>query len=122
MLNGRVVLVVETEFLIALGIQTVVQALGAASVALAKSPTEAAAHLVEWSSAALAIVEVESDKRELVEFARQLSQSGIPVIGLSADSRLAFGVPELPGTPILIKPLPDSDLAAAIEKRLRQNP
>jgi hypothetical protein len=35
---------------------------------------------------------------------------------------MTTGVPELPGTPVVIKPVPDEDLARAILARLNQNP
>lgn len=122
MLNGRTALVVESEIIIALGIQEVLQSLGAGKVVLARNPADANERLPDWQTTALAIVEIEADKLGLIEFARQLSQSGIAVIGLSTDSVQAQGVPELPDTPILLKPLPDADLAQAIRVRLGQNP
>lgn len=122
MLGGRTVLVVETEIIIALGIQSVLETLGAGSVVLANSSAEALARVDSWERAALAVVELEAHRRDLIELARQIAQSGIPVLGISADSRLALGVPELPGTPIVIKPVPDQDLEQAIGRRLAQNP
>ena len=122
MLTGRTVLVLETEFIIALGIQSALQAMGASHVVVARSPDEANQQLTDWSRAALAIVEIETDKPELIAFAQQLAQSGIAVIGISADDLRAEGVPDLPGTPILLKPLPDADLAEAIRVRLAQKP
>ena len=122
MLAGRTVLVVETEFIIALGIQAVVEQLDARSVVLASNAADALDKVAHWSHAGLAIIELEFNRPELIEFAREISQSGIPVLGLSADTRLAFGVPELPGTPGLIKPIPDEELAEAVARRLGQNP
>jgi CheY-like chemotaxis protein len=122
MLGGRTVLVVETEFIIALGIQSVLESLGAQSVVLASSAAEAHASAPTWACAALALVELEVNRPELVELARQVAHSGIPVLGISADARLSSGVPELPGTPIIVKPVPDEDLADAIRTRLAQNP
>lgn len=122
MLNGRTVLVLETEFIIALGIQSALQAMGATQVVLARSPDEANQHRSEWTAAALAIVEIETDKPELIAFAQQLAHNGVAVIGISADDLRAQGVPGLPDTPILLKPLPDADLAEAIKVRLAQKP
>tara|TARA_R100000365_G_C2726358_1_gene57602 strand:- start:153 stop:683 length:531 start_codon:yes stop_codon:yes gene_type:complete len=122
MLNGHTVLVLETEFIIALGLQSALQAMGAAHVVLARSPDEANQHRQDWSNATLAIVEVESDRPELIAFAQQLAKNGTPVIGLTADSIQAKGVPDLPGTPILLKPLPDAELAEAIRARFAQKP
>ncbi|MHA6297264.1 response regulator [Devosia sp. CAU 1758] len=122
MLADRTVLVVETQFIIALGIQNVLEGLGVSKVVLATSAGEAHGNARSWAQAGLAIIELETNHPELIELARQVSQSGIPVLGLSADARLAFGVPELPGTPIVLKPIPDEDLASAIIARLRQNP
>ncbi|WP_297111445.1 response regulator [uncultured Devosia sp.] len=122
MRNDLTVLVIETEFIIALGLQSALQAMGLSRVIVAANPADAQSRLEEWSAAALAIVELEADKPEHLEFARQLSQSGVAVIGLSVNSMLTDGVPELPGTPILIKPVPDADLAEAVRRRLDQYP
>jgi CheY-like chemotaxis protein len=122
MLGGRTVLVVETEFIIALGVQSVLEALGASAVVVANSAADAHASAADWFGAALAIVELEANRPDLVELARQIAQSGIPVLGISADISLSFGVPELPGTPVVVKPVPDEDLAEAIRRRLAQNP
>lgn len=120
MSNNGAILIVETEFIIALGIQSTLQTLGLSEVVLAKSPDEAAALLEDRSPLALAIVEIEVDKPGLIEFALQLVRHGVTVIGLSADSRLVDGLPELPDIPILIKPLPDADLVQTIRSRLDQ--
>lgn len=120
MLSCRTVLVVETEFIIALGIQSVIEGLGTDKVVTAGSARDAHAKSAQWASAALAVIELETDRPDLIELARQISQSGIPVLGISADSRLAAGVPELPGTPIVVKPIPDEALANAILARLAQ--
>lgn len=120
MLSGRSVLVVESEFIIALGIQNVIEGLGASDVVTAGTPREALATSTRWASSVLAVIELETARPDLMEFARQLSQSGIPVLGISADARLAAGVPELPGTPIILKPFSDADLVCAIKARLAQ--
>ncbi len=122
MLGGRTVLVVETEYIIALGVQSVLEALGAGTVVVANSAEDAYATAATWSGAVLAIVELEVNRPDLTELARQIAQSGISVLGITADVSLSFGVPELPGTPIVVKPVPDEDLAEAIRRRLAQNP
>jgi len=122
-LAGRTVLVIETEFIIALAIQSLLESVDAASVLVANSPGEADSMAASWADAALAIVELEADRPDLLDLARRLSEAGIPVLGLSADPQLAAsGVPELPGTPVVLKPIPDAELMAAIARRLDQNP
>lgn len=122
MFDGRTVLVVETEFMIALGIEAVLEARFSSDVVIARNPAEAMARSADWANAWLAIVELEINRPELIELARQISQSGIPVLGFSANMDLKFGVPDLPGTPVVIKPIPDSDLEAAIRDCRRQYP
>lgn len=122
MLTGHTVLVVEPEIIIALGIQSVLETLGSPDTVLAQSIEDADAKGPRWTKARLAIIELEADDPRTIEFARQVSQSGIPVLGTSADVSLACGVPELPGTPILIKPVTDIGLSDAIQARLAQNP
>ena len=121
MLTGLAVLVVEPEIIIALGIQAVLETLGSPVTILAHSVRDADAKGAQWNDAVLAIIELEVDDPQTIEFAWQVSQRGIPVLGTSADASLASGVPELPGTPILIKPITDKGLAEAIQARL-QNP
>ena len=122
MLGGRTVLVVETEFIIALGVQSVLEALGADGVVVAGSAADAHASAAAWSGAALAIVELEANRPDLIELARQIAQSGIPVLGITADVALSSGLPELPGTPVVVKPVPDEALTEAIRRRLAQYP
>jgi CheY-like chemotaxis protein len=120
MLDGRTVLVVETQFIVALSIQTMLETFGA-TVVLAGSARDPRAQAALSSDVALAIMELEVEESDLVDLARTLAGRGIPVIGMSADSRLEHGMPGLPGTPILMKPIPDEDLEAAIVAAVAQN-
>jgi CheY-like chemotaxis protein len=119
MLDGRTVLVVETQFIVALSIQTMLESFGA-TVVLAGSARDARAQAAITSGVTLAIMELETDT-DLVGLAMTLAGRGVPVIGMSADSRLERGMPGLPGTPILMKPIPDEDLEAAIIATVTQN-
>ncbi|SMQ72215.1 hypothetical protein SAMN06295905_2088 [Devosia lucknowensis] len=121
MLAGRTVLVVETEIIIALSIQSVLETLDAAHITIAGNPRDAQDDDA-LSLVGLAIIELELHRPASFELARKLHSRGIPIVGITADFRLREGVPELPGTPVIVKPVPDDDIIRAIRLRLDQNP
>lgn len=114
MLTGQTILIVETEYLISLSMQPVLQSLGGESFVIMTSPTEALARAKDWNDVGLAIVEIEARKADQIRLARTLLEAGIPVLGLTADIGLRGGLPELPNLPTLIKPVPDEDLVNAV--------
>ena len=122
MLKGRTVLVVEAEFIIALSLEATLQTMGAGNVVIFSNAESARTQHLDWSVVALAVVELGVDDPAAMNFARNIVQRGIPLIGISADGELAAGVPDLPGTPVLLKPLPDQELTEAIHVALAQKP
>ncbi|MBE7732503.1 response regulator [Devosia faecipullorum] len=118
MLAGKTVLVIETEMIIALSIETVLQGLGATDIVLLKSPDHGLGADGSWSGVALIVIEIEAgwpDRLELVISARE---AGIPVIALTADGQLASNMAGLPNMPILVKPVLDDQLADAVRALL----
>ncbi len=118
MLNGKPVLVIEEEFLIALDIQRMLEGLGAGQVICARSAREAHAMHMHWTDVQLAIVEVALDQQSALQLVRRLLDSGIAVVICSADTALRRGVPEFPALPVLIKPMAETELVAAINNVL----
>ncbi|MBD8066690.1 hypothetical protein IC608_14545 [Devosia sp. PTR5] len=113
MLKGRTVLIVETEALIAIDIQSTLESAGAAETIIAFSATEALKLAEHWAGAALAVVEVEQNRHDLLALIRTVVQSGIPTVCISADSRLTAGLPGLPNVRVLAKPVPEETLLEA---------
>lgn len=122
MLTGRTVLVVETEFIVALSLQAVVETLGATHVVLASTVQEARAKCHGAGNSALALIDLDTDQANAMALAQDLLERDIVVIGMSADYDLASGVPTLSGTPIILKPVMDAALVDAIRLCLNQNP
>lgn len=109
MLEGRSVVIVEAEFIIAMSMQLLLQQLGTDDVEIIPDPRRAADARPD-----LALIEIELHKPEALELARKLAAAGVKLIGISADSRLENGVDGLADVQVLIKPVPDEALEAAV--------
>lgn len=118
MLNGRTVLVVEDEFLIALDIQRMLEEHSAGQLLFARTPEEAYELEPHWSSLNLAIVEVRAVAPHSLALARRLLDAGIAVVLSTANGAMRQGHPDLPGIPVVTKPISERDLAEAIGQAL----
>jgi CheY-like chemotaxis protein len=115
MLTGQKVLIVEAEFLIAIDLQRMLEALGAGQVLLAATAREARSFAAEWPSLALAIVDRRLDDTEIGALVTELAGKGIPLVQTTSSSSLRL----TPGTgPMLVKPVPEDDLTSAIATAL----
>lgn len=121
MLSAQTVLVVEEEFLIALDIQRMVEARNASQTIFARSAVEAMLQQPSWGDLGMAIVEVRPGAHQAVQLCKLLLEQGVAVVVMSGDSVLRRGVPELPGTPVVIKPMSETDLANALSLALARN-
>lgn len=121
MFAGRSVLIIETEYLIGLAVQDALQGHDAAEILLTANPADVWSLRERWPELAMAVIEVELGADDLRDAAQALRAAGVPVLGISADTRLADGVADLPGVPILIKPVPDADLRRAVEALLAKS-
>ena len=118
MLNGQTILVVEAEFLISLDIQRMLEGLGAGQMLFARAADEVQELGTHWQTIGLAIVEIGPNSSDAATLVRGLLAENIPVICSAADSALRQGHPDFPGVPVVIKPMSDPDLAAAIAAAL----
>lgn len=118
MLTEKTVLVIETEMIIALSIEAVLQGLGAKDIVLLKSPDQRLGVASSWDDVALVVVEIESGWPDRLELAISAREAGIPVIALTADGQLASNIAGLPDIPILVKPVLDDQLAEAVQALL----
>lgn len=122
MLAGQPVLIVESEIIISLSMQVVLQAMGAGHITVLTSPEEFRSHAKLAANPALAVIEVETRRRDQLDLVRALREAGIPVLGLTADNGLRNGMPDFPDTPFLVKPVSDESLVEAVLSLLRQQP
>ena len=116
MLAGKTVLIVETEALIAIDIQSALETLGVAEVIVAFGSAEAQRLAGQWRTASLAIIEVEMDRPDLIALIHEVTRSGIPTIAITADTRLVAGLVDLPQVQVLAKPIPEATLLAALHQ------
>lgn len=118
MLNGRTALIVEPEFLIALDVQRMLEALGVGQTLFARTVEEAGQLGAHWSDIALAVVEIRTHEPGATQLALALKAQGIPVVLTTAELGQAKGVPEFPGLQILLKPVPEEAMASAVQQAL----
>ncbi|HEY0032624.1 MAG TPA: hypothetical protein VGB81_05110 [Devosia sp.] len=122
MLDGTNVLVIEEEFLIALDIQRMLEGLNSGQVLFARSALEASSMHDHWSAVGLAIVELSLQPNAALELVQRLLDQRIPVVLCSADMAFSTGAPQYPQLPLVIKPMAETDLVAAIRKVLIAKP
>lgn len=118
MLDGKTVLVVETEFLIALDIQRMLESVNARKSIIASRFLDADALAHEWPLINLAIVEMDYGNRDHHGLATRLREAGIALVFSTADTQLRQGHPDFPDTPVIVKPMAEEDLFSAIGRAL----
>jgi CheY-like chemotaxis protein len=118
MLDGKTILVVEAEFLIALDIQRMLEAMSADRLLFARSADEAHELGPHWNTLGLAIVELQQHQPLSLALVQSLRGLDVPVVIVTADSAIRHGHPEFPGVPVLVKPMAEDDLANAIRQIL----
>ncbi|WP_127753795.1 MULTISPECIES: hypothetical protein [unclassified Devosia] len=114
MLTGQTVLVVEEELLIALDIQRVLEAFNVGQTTLAHSVDEALALQDQWSSCALAIVDLKRASPDELALCEGLRGAGVPLVFTTADYITARGVPGMKDVSVVLKPVPEQKLTSAI--------
>lgn len=118
MLNGRIALIVEKEFLIALDIQRMLETLGAGQTLFARHVTEAEQLRARWPEIAIAIVEVRADDAPTTHLAETLAAAGIPIVLITTDAETQHDFAASPSLPVVVKPVPEEALANAVRQAL----
>lgn len=118
MLTGQKVLIVESEFLIALDIQRCLESFGATQTVFARNTTEVLDAIDRWPGFSLALVEVRHQHDDDTALLRGLEAAGIKLILLTADATLRRGHSDFPAAPVVMKPFLEDDLASALERAL----
>jgi len=115
MLNDRKVLIVEAEFLIALDLQRMLEALGAGQVLFARNVEEARKLEAHWPDMALAIVERRKDDDDTAGLLLELGRAGLALVQMTSN----FGLRHDTGHgPVVVKPIPEDALASAVAEAL----
>jgi DNA-binding LytR/AlgR family response regulator len=113
MLDGKRILIVEDQFLIALDIQRVLEAAHAGRMIFARTVAEAQSLADRWPDFDLAVVQIARGDKDALALAGRLQAAGAAVVVTTANPALPFaGFTPPPGT-LLIKPFGDDDLIAA---------
>ena len=113
MLNGRTVLIVEEEFLIALDIQRMLETHAVGQTLFARTAAEAAQLLANWSDLALAVIEIRDGQATTHQLVNSLCAAGVPVIVTSSNGAVSQSIRDL-RLPVVTKPIPEDALASAL--------
>lgn len=116
MLNGRPTLIIEEEFLIALDIQRMLEAMGAGQTLFARNAQEARQLGTHWNDLALAIVELRMQDRISHQLSADLAAAGIALVVTTGDIGLHREVTL--NAPLVMKPFPEETLASAVRQAL----
>lgn len=116
MLSGRTVLVVETQYIVALDLAHSLEALGAGNVIIAQDAQEAQATSAQWLAASLCIVELERERGDQIALVGDLMRMGLPVIGLTTDRDLETSLAWLALASMVHKPVQSDRLIEAIAR------
>lgn len=117
MLENKIVLIVESEILIALDLQRVLAEIGVAQVVFARSCAEALE--AEVTTLGLAIIDAQPQNAEWITLVRRLETAGIPSVVMTAQASLRAGVPGYETIPVLPKPFMERDLMAVLARTTR---
>ena len=115
MLNGRPVLIVEEEFLIALDLQRMLEGLGCGQTLFARNPGEAELLRPHWPDLALAVVEQRLDDPGTRSLPESLAEAGVALVLTTGDLSLSNAART---APLLIKPVPEEALTSAVRQAL----
>lgn len=116
MLKGRIALIVEEEFLIALDIQRMLENHDVEQTLFARSAGEAESLRARRPD--IAVVEIRAEDTASRQLVQELNQAGVAVVLTTADARMRHGFPDMPGLAVVIKPVPEDAMASAIEMAL----
>ncbi|RUT34894.1 response regulator [Arsenicitalea aurantiaca] len=117
MLNGRSVLIIEQEFLIALDIQRILEQAETGRTVFARSLEEAARLEGEWSAFDIAIIDTPHDDMDAHAMADALRSRGVGVVVSTGD--LALRRRLSPEVPVVVKPFNEADLLGACARALK---
>lgn len=118
MLTGQTVLIVETQFLIALDIQRILESLGATQTLFARNAADALDAAAHWPECNMALVEIRPERDDDIALAQGLHRTGVKLVLMTADAILRRHAPGFPAAPLLMKPFSEDDLASAIKQAL----
>ena len=112
-LRGRLILVVENEFLIAFDLKTTLEVAGAKVIV---TNARNAAHAAERSGLSAAILDARPGSSDHRPIARQLKRRGVPFLFYSTHP--PEDVTTVRGAPIVLKPERSQEIVAAVVRLL----
>ena len=118
MLTGHTVLIVESQFLIALDIQRCLEAFGVTQTVFARNAAEVLYAIDRCPSFSVALVEIRYQHDDDAVLLRALSEAGAKLVLLTADATLRRGLSDFPAAPVVMKPFLEDDLASALKQAL----
>jgi CheY-like chemotaxis protein len=116
--DGRRILILEDEFLIAMDLEQICRDHGAADVLIARTLDELGANPLETFDFDAAVVDMRLSGTSTVDFARNLMASRVPFVfatGYADPEEMAL---LFPGVPIVTKPYLVDDLIMALESAM----
>lgn len=120
-LKGKTILIVEDEMLIAMELESMVEALGCTVLGPAKSAKRALA-LVDRERADAALLDLNLHGSPDPSLAKTLRERGIPFAVVTGYSAEALKVPELQNAPYVNKPVTRAKIAKALARALGGRP
>jgi len=118
MLQGKRILIIEEEFLIALDIQRILEGAGTSQTVFARSVEEAERLAGRWREFDLVLLEISYENPAAIALAASILEAGVAVAITSSDLAYRRGVPGLLGRPVVIKPFVEDDLIMACNAAL----
>lgn len=118
MLNGLTALVVEEQFLIALDIERMLEALGITHTLFARTAAEAELLISHGTDIAIAIIEIRRADVGGSQLITRLYDAKVPCILTTADSDIGMASKCWPTLAVLTKPLPEDNLVSAVAQAL----
>jgi two-component SAPR family response regulator len=117
-LNGRSVLVVEDEFLLAMELESLLSQRGC--TVLGPVPTiDQALTMLDRETPELAVLDVNLKGERATPVAAALQDRGVPFVLITGYSRIQLSEPELRDAPRLDKPVNGRDLRCALAHALK---
>ena len=113
-LDGRSILILEDEFLIAMDVEQTCLEWGAGRVTILRSLEDVAAHSLDQPGFDAAILDLRLGGQTTTQFARELAERRIPFVfatGLTDFGELAEGFPDVP---VIAKPYSGDELVRVL--------
>ena len=114
---GPGLLIVESEYLIALDVAQSLEGVCPDVAYIAHDAAWAEKQADQWEGKSLAVIEIEESLPANQALAERLRHAGMPVIGITADNESRAYLSQQPAHPVLLKPI-DTALLVNVAQQL----